>query len=96
MARVLLDLNLPAFQSQLFALDAGPLRQVQKSLHKLSKMEWAAVYRDNGLKWEAVKGEPGKFTFRIGQQCRAVGLRHNDHLRIQSLHFDRDSAYGKK
>ena len=96
MATVRLDLNLEAFQTQLFALDAGPLRQVQKALQKLSKLEWAVVYDDHGLKWEALKEQPGKFGFRISQQCRAVALRDGDYLRIQSLHFDHDSAYGKK
>lgn len=96
MARVLLDLNLPAFQAQLFALDAAPLRQVLKALQKLSKMEWPVVYQDHGLKWEALEERPGKFSFRISQQCRAVALRDGNYLRIQSLHFDHDSAYGKK
>lgn len=96
MAAVRLDLNLKTFQTQLFALDAGPLRQVQKVLQKLSKMEWAVVYDDHGLKWETLKEQPGKCSFRISQQCRAVALRDGDYLRIQSLHFDHDSAYGKK
>ena len=96
MAVVRLDLNLRAFQLELFALDAGPLRQVQKALQKLSKMEWSAVYEDHGLKWEALKEQPGKFSFRVSQQCRAVALRDGDYLRIQSLHFDHDSAYRKK
>lgn len=96
MARVLLDLNQRNFQSQLFALDAGPLRQVQKTLQKLSKMEWVAVYKDAGLKWEAIKDQPGEYSLRISQQCRAVAARDDDHLRMLSLHFDHDSAYGKK
>ena len=95
MARVLLDLNQRLFQSQLLALDAGPLRQVQKTLQKLSRMEWAALYLDHGLNWEAIKEQPGEYSLRISQQCRAVAVREGDHLRILSLHFDHDSAYGK-
>lgn len=96
MTRVLLDLNHAPFQSQLFVLDTVPLRQVQKALQKLNKMEWNALYADHGLKWEAIKGQPGEYSLRISQQCRAVALREGSHLRILSLHFDHDSAYGKK
>ena len=96
MPRVLLDLNHAQFQSQLFVLDSVPLRQVQKTLQKLNKMEWEALYADHGLKWEAIRGQPGEYSLRISPQCRAVALREGSHLRILSLHFDHDSAYGKK
>ena len=92
MARVLLDLNHLAFQAQFFALDAGPLRQIQKALQKLSKLDWAAVHRDRGLKWEAIKGQAGEYSLRVSLQCRAVVLRQGDYMRFLSLHFDHDSA----
>jgi hypothetical protein len=35
-------------------------------------MDWSAVYGDPGLKWEQVKGAPGKFTIRLSRASRAV------------------------
>ena len=96
MAGVLLDLNHLAFQAQLPALDAGPLRQIRKTLQKLSKLDWAAVHRDPDLKWEAITGQAGEHSLRVSLQCRAVVLRQGDHMRILSLHFDHDGAYGRK
>jgi hypothetical protein len=49
-AKVLLDLNLPAFQDDLLGLDGNEVRLVLKTLRKLRGLEWDTVYRDGGLK----------------------------------------------
>jgi hypothetical protein len=95
-AAVLLDLNDPNFQSELFALDASDIRKVFKTLQKLSGMTWNDVFKDHGLKWEAIKSVTGKYTIRLSQSYRAVALREGAYLRLQSLHLDHDGAYGKK
>jgi len=51
-AKVLLDLNLPAFQDDLLALEPNEVRLILKTLRKLRTLDWIAVYRDPGLKWE--------------------------------------------
>lgn len=96
MALVLLDLNYPDFQAQFLTLDTNELRACVKALAKIHKMTWEEVHRDPGLKWEQVKGSPGRFTLRITRQARAVVKREGDAMRFQTLHFDHDSAYGKK
>ena len=53
--KVLLDLNLPAFQDDLLALEPNEVRLVLKTLRKLRTLDWAAVYRDPGLKWRQIK-----------------------------------------
>jgi hypothetical protein len=93
--RVLLDLNFPAFQDDLLALQVQEVRLVFKTLRKLRGLDWAAVYRDPGLKWEQIKGAPGKFTLRLSRGSRAVVQREGDYLRFIALHTDHDQAYGK-
>jgi hypothetical protein len=95
-AKVLLDLNLPAFQDDLLGLDGNEVRLVLKTPRKLRGLEWDTVYRDGGLKWEQIKGAPGKFTIRLSRSCRAVVQRQGDYLRFIALHADHDKAYGKK
>ncbi len=95
--RVRLDLNFEEFQRHLFELDAEELRQVFKTLRKLASLDWSTIYRDHGLKWEAIKSsEKGHYSIRLSRQCRAVVTRDGDFLCFLALHRDHDGAYGKK
>jgi hypothetical protein len=91
---VRLDLNFPGSQGQLFDLDAGELRQVIKTLRKISRLSWQQVHADQGLKWEELKSAKGRFTIRVTRQCRAVVSRDGDFMCFLALHFDHDGAYG--
>jgi hypothetical protein len=95
-APVLLDLNFPPFQDDLLALDGNEVRLILKTLRKVRALDWEAVYRDPGLKWEQIKGAPGKFTIRVSRSCRAVVVRQDNCMRFIALHADHDQAYGKK
>ena len=95
-AKVLLDLNHPGFQSELFALDAPEIKKVFKTLKKLKALTWNEVFQDHGLKWEEPKSLPGKYTIRVSQSYRAVVVREGAFMRFQTLHRDHDEAYGKK
>jgi len=95
---VLLDLNNPVFQRQLFKLAKTKQRNILNTLRKLANMTWQQVYIDHGLKWEAIlskKGPGGEklYSFRIGGGFRGVAYRDGLWLRILSLHPDHDSAY---
>ena len=95
---VLLDLNSPVFQKQFFSLEKDQAWAVLKALKKLTAMKWSQVYRDSGLKWEAIssrKGPHGQrlYTFRISQGFRGVACREDAWLRVLTLHPDHDSAY---
>lgn len=94
--KVLLDLNYPAFQGDLLALEINEVRIVLKTLRKLRGLDWATLYRDPGLKWEQIKGAPGNFTIRLSRACRAVVRREGDYLRFVALRADHDAAYGEK
>lgn len=93
---VRLDLNFPDFQAQLFSLGADELRQAVKTLRKISGLDWQQVYTDHGLKWEELNSMQGRFTIRVTRQCRAVVARESEFMRFFALHFDHDSAYGRK
>ena len=94
--KVLLDLNYPAFQSELFELNASELKKIIKTLKKLRVMTWNDVFRDHGLRWEEPRSTPGKYVVRLSQSYRAVVVRDGCWIRFQTLHQDHDRAYGKK
>jgi len=95
---VRLDLNNPVFLRNLFSLSKEDQRQALTTLHKLFQMDWEQVYRDPGLRWEAIVSQVGPqggrlYSFRMARGFRAVAYRQDDWLRIVSLHPDHDSAY---
>lgn len=98
MSRILLDLNNPVFQQDLFVLQKSEALAVLKILKKVSQLTWEQLYKDQGLKWEMIRSKQGKngeklYSLRITQKCRAVAVREGDCLRFLSLHSDHDSAY---
>jgi hypothetical protein len=96
--RIRLDLNDVEFQEDLFGLTKENQTNILGTLKRRSEMTWDQVYRDPGLRWEAVKSRTGPkggrlYTFRIGRGFRAVAYREGQWLKILSLHPDHDSAY---
>jgi|SRR5580698_1486578 hypothetical protein len=100
MAHVRLDLNHEEFLNDLFALEREELLGVFGTLRKIRQMDWAAVYRDTGLKWEAIqtrRGPSGQriYSLRITRRARAVAYREGNVLFLLAIHADHDSAYKK-
>ena len=99
MNRVRLDLNYEEFQVDLLELERDDLLAVVSTLRKLRQMDWNSVYRDPGLRWEAIqrKGPRGErlYSLRITKKVRAVGFRDGDLLCLVAIHPDHDSAYKK-
>jgi hypothetical protein len=98
MARVLLDLNNPLFQETWFSLDRPETLAIIATLRKIRQLDWEQLYRDHGLRWEAIlsgSGPKGQriYSLRVTQRVRAVGYRDDRFLRLLSLHSDHDSAY---
>lgn len=98
MSRILLDLNNPIFQQNLFTLPKPEVLSTLKILRKISQLTWEQLYKDQGLKWELIHSKKGKqgeklYSLRITQKCRAIAVREGDYLRLLSLHSDHDSAY---
>lgn len=99
MARVLLDLNNPVFQEGWCALGRQEALAVLATLRKIHRLEWDQLYRDPGLRWEAILSRlgPGSqriYSLRVTQRVRAVAYRDGDFLPFLSLHPEHDSVYG--
>ncbi|MEI6415484.1 MAG: hypothetical protein WCP34_14660 [Pseudomonadota bacterium] len=94
--QVLIDLNLPALQDDLFELDGNEYRQVAKVLKKIKAMTWDEIYHDHGLKWEVVKNTTGIYTIRLSRGSRALVARDGNAMRFIAIRSDHDNAYGKK
>jgi hypothetical protein len=100
--RVLLDLNSPTFQANLFGLQKLERHAALDTLNKLRQLSWAQVYRDNGLKWEKIvsvtlpAGIDAIYSLRITQSRRATAYRDGQYMRLLTVAPDHDSTYGKK
>jgi hypothetical protein len=89
-ARILLDLSNPVFQADWFALDRAQAQAVLATLKKLHKLEWEQLYRDGGLRWEAIlsrRGPAGQriYSLRMTRSMRAVVFCEGDFLRLLSI-----------
>ena len=98
MPRVHLDMNNPEFQRTWFALESAEATRVFTTLRKISKLDWNQIYRDPGLKWEAIGSRTrldGQrlYSFRATQKMRIVAYREGDTLRLQGVYPDHDSTY---
>jgi hypothetical protein len=74
------------------------LKEVVGSLRRLCELDWNAVYRHTGFKWEAIRhirtpNGATAYSLRLSEKIRAIAYRDGDFLRIISLHPDHDSAY---
>jgi hypothetical protein len=99
---VLLDLNNPTFQENLFGLQKPEKLAALDTLKKIRQLNWSQVYRDNGLKWEKIvsirppQGIDAIYSFRITQSRRATAYRDGSYMRLLTVAPDHDSTYGKK
>ena len=96
---VLLDLNNPVFQEQLFALEVDDIVLLFAAFQKLRKLDWPTLQKHKGFHWEdaghtvaAPNGSTIK-SIRITQKARALAYRDGNHLRFLALHLDHDGAY---
>jgi hypothetical protein len=62
---VRLDLNNSTFQEHWFALEKEEQLAVLHCCGKLAKMEWDAIYRDKGLRWELIHSRTGRDQERL-------------------------------
>jgi hypothetical protein len=96
--KVLLDLNNPIFQSDLFNLGKKDLNLVFGTFRNLKQLTWTEIYSDKGLRWELVQSKKGPggsrlYTIRLSERLRALVYREEQFMRFLSLHPDHDSAY---
>jgi hypothetical protein len=65
MSKILLDLNNPIFQQDLFNLSKPELVALFKTLRKISQLTWQQLYQDQGLKWELIHSKENKKSEKI-------------------------------
>ncbi len=103
---VILALTYPKLLEGLFALEKNDKIQLIMQLKKTSKLTWAEVQHDPGLKWEKIQPVPFAlqrhlqgdkpcvvYSIRLTQAKRAVVLREGDYMRFLALPKDHDSTY---
>ncbi len=95
---VLLDLNNPVFQDDLFGLEKDEASRALSTLRGVKRLTWPEVYGDKGLRWELVQSKKGPhgarlYTVRVSTKFRALVCREGQFMRFLSLHPDHDSAY---
>ncbi len=101
-ARVILDLNNPTFQENLFSLQKAERHAALDTLNKIRQLSWQQVYRDKGLRWEKIfsvrapQGIDAIYSLRITQSRRATAYREGAYMRMLTVAVDHDSTYGKK
>ena len=96
--KVLLDLNNPVFQEDLFSLEKENVARILATLRKIRKLSWAEIYTDKALRWELVQSKTVPsgsrlYTIRIARGFRALVYREGQFMRFLSLHPDHNSAY---
>lgn len=75
--KVRLDLNNPVFQENLFRLEKAEQRAMTSILRKISELTWDQLYRDQGLKWEAIYSRIGPKGERMLLATSRVQQAHN-------------------
>ena len=95
---ILIDMNYPAFQDQLFALEKLEQRAFLNTLRKIKQLSWDALYMDKGIRWELItskKTEQGNalYSFRFSQKYRGVAYRDGQYMILLHIFPDHDSAY---
>lgn len=98
MSRILLDMNNPHFQKQLFGLEKNEKLALLNSLGKMSQLSWEQLYKDKGIRWELInsmKTPKGKniYSFRFSQKYRGLAFREENYLVLVDLFVDHDGAY---
>lgn len=98
MTKIKIDLNNLDFQKDLFSLQKNEQLLLIKTLKKINELTWDNLYKDQGLKWEAIVSKTTKsgqriYSFRFSQKYRVLALRDGVYLRLLTLHTDHDSAY---
>lgn len=91
-AKILLAMNFPTLEDELFELDAAEFKKVCKTFKKLKGLAWSELFKDSGLNWEQLRSAPGKYSVRLSQSYRAVVRREGPFMRFRSSHLDHGGA----
>ncbi len=96
MTKIIIDMNNPEFQEELFSLEKNEQRALLNTLKKILKSNWEVFYKDSGINWELItqkskKGNP-LYSFKFSQKYRGTAYREGDYMVLVGLFPDHDSA----
>ncbi len=95
---ILIDMNIPDFQDQLFSLEKIEQRALLNTLRKMKKLTWDSLYLDKGIRWELITSRKTKmgsalYSFRFSKKYRGIAYRADQYIVLLDLCPDHDSAY---
>ncbi len=98
MSNVLLDLNYPKFQEELFNLQKTEQTAFLLTCKKIKQLTWNDVFKDRGIRWEEITSKRAAsgdkiYSIRFSQRYRVVVTRDKEYMVFYSIHVDHDSAY---
>jgi hypothetical protein len=98
MSKILLDMNYPEFQEQLFSLEKHEQRALLNTLKKLNQLNWESLYLDKGIRWELLTSKSTSkgnnlYSFRFSQKYRGTAYRDENYLVLLNIFVDHDGAY---
>ena len=98
MTKILLDMNYPAFQEQLFSLEKIEQHAFLATLKKIKQLNWDQLYKDKGIRWELITSKITSkgnniYSFRFSQKYRGTAYRDGNYFVLMAIFTDHDSAY---
>lgn len=98
MTKILLDMNYPAFQEQLFSLEKIEQHALLSTLKKIKQLSGDQLYKDKGIRWELITSKITSkgnniYSFRFSQKYRGTAYRERNYLVLLAIFTDHDSAY---
>ncbi|CAK6518100.1 hypothetical protein [Rickettsia helvetica] len=98
MTKILLDMNYPAFQEQLFSLEKIEQHALLATLKKIKQLNWDQLYKDKGIRWELITSKITSkgnniYSFRFSQKYRGTAYRDGNYFVLMAIFIDHDSAY---
>lgn len=98
MNKILIDMNYPGFQEDLFSLEKSDQRALLNTLSKVKKLTWKELYLDKGIRWELITSKKvapktNLYSFRFSQKYRGTAYREDDYLVVIGLFVNHDGAY---
>ncbi|BBJ31813.1 hypothetical protein RAS_09220 [Rickettsia asiatica] len=98
MTKILLDMNYPAFQEQLFSLEKIAQHALLATLKKIKQLNWDQLYKDKGIRWELITSKITSkgnniYSFRFSQKYRGTAYRDGNYFVLMAIFTDHDSAY---
>lgn len=95
--KILLDINSPIFQEDLFALEKEEQRALLGILKKIKQLTWNELYKSKGIRWEVILSKHTSsgdriYSLRFSKKYRATAYREKDYMVMIALHSDHDST----